>query len=381
MAILGIGGVAAAQSTALMSHSLTLGIVLAVFAYILIGLGVGAAGTSVLAMLAARVEPGRKAAAASIVWLMMIAGFVVTTAVAGALLEPFSFERLVEVTSGVSAVAFVVTLVALFRLESYGKGSTTPGPATPSGSAAKVGFRESLAEVWGDADAKAFTIFVFVAMLAYNTQDLILEPFAGAVFGLSPGASTQLTSVQHSGVLVGMLVVAFAASGRKRPRFGSVKVWTVGGCILSGVVLFTLAVAGIFLRQPDVLRGVVAVLGFANGAFAVAAIGWMMSLASAGQPSREGIRMGLWGGAQAIAFALGAFAGTLGVDVVRSMADSVAMPYASVFVLEGLGFWAAAGLALRMRDARSMAGATHLMGASLSPEDLGSAELRSARAV
>ncbi|GIS01802.1 MAG: hypothetical protein CM15mP103_03530 [Gammaproteobacteria bacterium] len=55
------------------------------------------------------------------------------------------------------------------------------------------------------------------------------------------------------------------------------------------------------------LEANVFLLGTANGGFAVAAIGAMMVLASAGQQKREGIRMGLWGAAQAIAFALGAF--------------------------------------------------------------------------
>ena len=38
-------------------------------------------------------------------------------------------------------------------------------------------------------------------MLAYSAQDLILEPFAGAVFGMTLGETTRLASVQHGGVL------------------------------------------------------------------------------------------------------------------------------------------------------------------------------------
>ena len=46
----------------------------------------------------------RRAAAATIVWLMMIAGFAVTAGVAGSLLDPFSPARLVAVAGGVVGV-------------------------------------------------------------------------------------------------------------------------------------------------------------------------------------------------------------------------------------------------------------------------------------
>ena len=59
-------------------------------AFVLIGVGVGAAGTSLLVLLAKRVDRRRRAAAATIVWVMMIAGFVVTAGIAGHFLDPFS---------------------------------------------------------------------------------------------------------------------------------------------------------------------------------------------------------------------------------------------------------------------------------------------------
>ncbi|MCA3347203.1 MAG: PucC family protein, partial [Roseomonas sp.] len=63
MAVLALGGVLAAAGTALMAESLWGGIALAVLAFLLIGAGVGAAGTSLLVLLAARTAPARRAAA------------------------------------------------------------------------------------------------------------------------------------------------------------------------------------------------------------------------------------------------------------------------------------------------------------------------------
>ncbi|MGF1508082.1 MAG: BCD family MFS transporter [Myxococcota bacterium] len=344
--VLACGGVLASVSVAWMATEPVFGLTLAVFAFLLVGAGVGVGGTSLLAMLAARTAPPRRAAAASIVWLMMIAGFVVTTILAGINLDPFSLPRLVAVTTVVALSAFGLTVFALWGIESRFMGREEAVDREP-----RIPFREAFLQVWADSKARAFTVFVFVSMLAYNTQDLILEPFAGAVFGFTPGESTKLTSVQHSGAFIGMVMAGFLASGRRGPRFGSTKTWTTGGCVASGLVLMTLAFGG--LAGPTwPLRPTVFALGLANGAFAVAAIGWMMRLAGEGRASREGTRMGLWGGAQAVAFALGGFLGTLGVDLVRFLHGSEVVSYASVFVFEGSLFLLSAGLAARMEKAK-----------------------------
>jgi BCD family chlorophyll transporter-like MFS transporter len=309
---------------------------------VLIGLGVSAAGTSLLVLLAKRVEPERRAAAATIVWLMMIAGFAVTAGIAGRLLDPYSPARLLAVVAGVCAFAIVVAVVALYRLE--GNAPTAPAAqAEPP----KTPFLVALRQVWAEPAARRFTVFVFVSMLAYSAQDLILEPFAGVAFGYTPGESTQLSGVQHGGVLLGMLLAA--AAGRR--RWGSLRAWTVGGCIASALALAGLVAAG-FVGAGWSLAATVFLLGAANGAFSIAAIGSMMRLAGEGREQREGVRMGLWGAAQAIAFGAGGLLGAVASDVARLFIEPVPLAYAAVFAGEALLFVAAALLALRIgRDA------------------------------
>ena len=245
-------------------------------------------------------------------------------------------------TSTVSVLAFVLTLLATFRIEGRGPGVdiSEANDETP-----KIAFKDALSEVWADAEARRFTIFVFASMLAYNTQDLILEPFAGSVFGMTPGQSTQLAGMQHGGVLVGMILVAIAASAIGGRILGSLKMWTVGGCIASGVALTVLAIGGLYAPTFPIEASVFA-LGFANGAFAVAAIASMMSLAGKGKTKREGMRMGLWGAAQAIAFGLGGFLGTVAIDITRMAFESTAVAYGTVFLGEALVFLIAAKLAM-----------------------------------
>jgi len=176
-----------------------------------------------------------------------------------------------------------------------------------------------------------------VSMLAFSSQELILEPFAGTVFGFTPGRSTSLSGVQHGGMFVGMLFAAFAGRRWRGRLLGSLPAWTVGGCLASAVALVGLACAG-FAGRGWPLATNVWLMGLANGAFSIAAIGSMMRLASDGRGGREGTRMGLWGAAQALAFAAGGLVGTGAVDVARSWLATPGTAYAAVFGLEALLF-------------------------------------------
>ena len=349
MALLGAGAVTASLATVVLAQDRALGIVLAVVGFVMVGLGVSAAGTSLLALLAKRVPDAHRGPAATLVWMMMIVGFALTAGVAGKLLEPYSPERLLAVSAGVAVLAWMLAALAVRGLE--GRGNP---PAAVATGGERPAFRAALAAVWDEPVARRFTVFVFVSMLAFSAQDLILEPFAGTVFGYSPGASTQLSGVQHGGVLLGMLLVAgsglLAARFPGRPalvRLASLRGWTVGGCLASAVALGLLAAGGVH-GAPWPLAATVFALGAANGAFSIGAIASMMRLAGAGGTGREGLRLGLWGAGQAVAFALGGLVGTGASDLARFLIVDAGAAYAIVFALEALAFVAAAALAWRI---------------------------------
>ena len=350
MALLGLGGVLASLATAWMGSQPVPGIALAVVAFGLIGLGVSASGTSLLVLLAKRVAPERRAAAATLVWLMMIAGFVVTASTTGILLDPFSPTRLVQVTIGVALVAMCITLLAVYGLEGPARQDTLAAAFGPA--QGKDGFREALAQVWDESEARRFTIFIFVSMLAYSAQDLILEPFAGTVFGFTPGQSTSLAGLQHGGVLIGMLLAALAGTQFGGRQIGTLRGWMVGGCLASALALLGLVMAGL-MGPPWPLKSTVFALGVANGAFSIAAIASMMRLASEGREARVGTRMGLWGAAQAIAFGFGGLLGAAGSDLARRWMASSGAAYALIFLMEALLFVVAALLAVRIATGQS----------------------------
>ncbi|MGF1462663.1 MAG: BCD family MFS transporter [Maricaulaceae bacterium] len=346
VAVLALGGLGAALATAWMASNLLGGIITAFFAYMAIGAGMGAAGTSLLAMLATHVTPKRRAMSAALVWIMMIIGFILTAGIGGALLDPFSLTRMVWVTAGACAIAMALATVALWGVEARA------GDPIAQEDKPKLPFSQMLALIWDERQSRRFTVFVLISMLAYNLQDLILEPFSGLVFGLTPGQSTQLSGTMHQGVLLGMLSVGAAGWLAGGQRAGWMQGWTVFGCLGSALTFAGIAVGGV-VGESWPLHLNVFLCGATNGAFAVAAIGSMMGLAGAGGRGREGIRMGLFGAAQAIGFGLGQFFGALGVDVFGAVMANPHHAYAVMFGVEAGLFVLAAYAALRVGQVAS----------------------------
>lgn len=336
MVILAIGGFGAAFSVTLFAQSYALALVLSVLAYALIGIGVGASGTSLLALLATATAPSRRAAAATITWLMMIFGIALTAGLAGSFLDPYSPERLLSVVAVVVTAATLITILAIGRIESRVSAMKEEAP-TP--------FLEGMRDIWGEPKTRNFTLFVFLSMNAYFMQELILEPYAGLVFNFTPGESTALSGAQNGGVFIGMLIVGIMATGLK---IGQLRTWVIAGCLGSCAVLGLICMTGFAYTGLNFSYLVVA-LGVFNGMFAVAAIGSMMALASEGRHQREGTRMGLWGAAQAIAAGFGGLTGALLVDVMRKLTPD-GPAFGTVFAFEALLFLAAALMAARVME-------------------------------
>lgn len=344
--LLALGGFGAAIATTLMGVNLIIGIAAAIVAFFFLGIGVIMSGTSLLALLAKGVSDDRRAAAATTVWLMMIFGFALTSGIAGKFLDPYSPEKVILISGIISSIACVLTVLALYKLEGQELENK------PISREKKMPFRNALADILSDSDTKKFTIFIFLSMFAFSAQDLILEPFAGIVFKYSLGETTSLSGIQHSGVLTGMLLVAVCGSSRLRSYFGSLRSWMIYGCIASALAMFGLVLAGI-VEGAWPLKLNVFVLGLANGAFSIAAIASMMRLAVVGGSGKEGVRIGLWGGAQAIAFGLGGLLGAGASDLARSIFTNPAFAYSSVFFIEAILFIASAYMASQVESKTS----------------------------
>ena len=341
MAVLALGALGAALGFVLMGTMFWAGLALSVLAYALIGAGVGASGTSLLALLATTTHPRRRAAAATITWLMMIFGIAVTATIVGKALDPYSQGLLMKLVALVGAGAVALTGLAVWGIEARHPSAPSQDKPLP--------FRQGLAEIWSEPRARNFTIFIFLSMVAYFMQELILEPYAGLAFGFTPGQSTQLSGAQNGGVFVGMLTVGIAATGF---RIGSLRAWVMAGCTGSALALLVIAMAGQMATGAALIQPATMALGFFNGMFAVSAIGSMMALAGEGREAREGTRMGLWGAAQAVAAGVGGVLGAGAVDLARHF---IATPtaFGMVFIAEAALFAVATLMAQQIIEGRA----------------------------
>ena len=336
LALLAVSGSGAAASTAWMAVNRAMGTIAATVCFLGVGAGVSAAGTPLLAILAERVVPARRPRAAAAVWLIMIAGFIVTTALASRFLAPFSWTRLVQVTATVGAIAFAVGALAARGLE---RGESA-GTLVPRG-ARDRDFRAALREVLADPEARAFCWFLFLSMLAYSAQDLLLEPFTGIAFGATPAESTRISSMHRGGILIGMIGAAALSV-----RVGTPARWASAGCILSAICFALLAgtpATGNVLAAKLVIVGV----GIGNGVFCIGALSAMMALIALRSDGRAGLRMGVYGGVEAVAMGAGGLIGALGNDLARTLLGSPIAGYMTVLAAEGVLFAVAAAFAVR----------------------------------
>jgi len=331
IAVVGFGLILTAWGIAFAPNA-ALAISVWIIAYALIGFGIGAAGTSFLALLATAAPDDRKGAAATFAWLMLILGAVLGSIGTGQALKPYSPERLMMVVPIVAAIALMIAWLATLGTEP--KIGAVPEPSQPN-------FKAAIAETWADPSARAFTGFVFLSILAFYLSELVLEPFAGHVHGLTPDASTKLSGGKDGASLLGMLL----AGGLSTFGLGSLRNWAFIGCVISAIGLVGLSATLPIL--PFTL-----ILGLGNGLFVVGAIGSMMRLASKNKGA-TGTRMGVFGAAQAIAAGIAGLIATGTVDLARFVLP-VEGAYGVVFGLEAMLFLVAALMAARLLgDTRS----------------------------
>ena len=183
-----------------------------------------------------------------------------------------------------------------------------------------------------------FFCFLVVLSLSIFTQDAVLEPYGGQIFGMSLSATSQLNGYFAVGTLLGIICTAFVLVpllGKKR----TVKV----GCLAASVCLILLAAVGI-TASPVLLSGVVGLFGLAAGLLTTGSILLMIDLTAA---ETAGTFIGAWGLAQAMARGgatlLGGGLLSLGKNITGAAAmaeptpDKLLPAYALVFVVQAVG--------------------------------------------
>jgi MFS transporter, BCD family, chlorophyll transporter len=211
--------------------------------------------------------------------------------VIGALLADYSDLRLIRVVQGAALATLVLNVIALWKQERV----------RPMSREEREAPRPKFREAWDDyargGDAGRLLAVVFLGTLAFNMQDVLLEPYGGEILGLPVAATTLLTAGWAAGALLG---------------FGLAARWLVRGLdphrmaargILIGIAAFSAVIFAAPLDSIALFYAGAGLIGLGGGLFAVSTLTSAMTMPVAGIAGR-GLALGAWGAAQATAAGL-----------------------------------------------------------------------------
>jgi len=272
----------------------------------------------------------------------MFVGIMLGAILLGRLLEPFSHQRLLWIVLGVVALSFLLAVFGVLRQE--------PRQAALRLESARVRetpFSETFKGlVWEDPQVRRFFLFVMLTVIGTLGQDVLLEPYAALVLGMSVGETTTLTAIWGAGTLLSM----GAAGIWLIKRFGYERVVRAG--LVLGVGVFAgIILAGLF-HLPNLFLGLVFLLGVTTG---LSASGLLTAVIEFTTSTRAGLLMGVWGVAHNLGQAFGSLISGGIVDLVRAFQGDVLIAYTTVFALEGLLLVYALGLLPRINIVQSRA--------------------------
>ena len=278
-------------------------------AFLLTGLGMHMTQTAGLALAADRASDETRPRVVALLYVMFLIGMLISALIVGALLRDFSELRLVQVVQGTAVVTILLNLVALWKQEKI-------APMTKAARAApRPLFRDAWADLMAGGSVGRLLAVVFLGTMAFNMQDVLLEPYGGEILGMSVSSTTLLTAMWAFGALVGFAAAAKWLANSINPYRMAAR------GILVGLVSFAAVIFAAPLNSVVVFFAGAAGIGFGGGLFAVATLTAAMSMPAQGLAGR-GLALGAWGAAQATAAGLSIVIGGTLRDVVGHAASN-----------------------------------------------------------
>jgi BCD family chlorophyll transporter-like MFS transporter len=173
----------------------------AAIAFLMVGAGLQTSQTAGLALATDQASEETRPRVVALMYTMLLVGAVFGSLVYSLLLAKFTPEILVQVVQGTALVVLLLNGVALWKQE----------PRNPEHlKAMKTEIRRPFKEVWAEfiglPNAKRFLWATALGTMAFNMQDIVLEPYGGEILHLSVGATSALTAMLSVGGLLGFYV-------------------------------------------------------------------------------------------------------------------------------------------------------------------------------
>ncbi len=273
-------------------------------AFLMVGAGLQTSQTAGLALATDQASEETRPRVVALLYTMLLVGAVVGSLAYSVLLANFTPEYLVQTVQGTALVVLILNAFALWKQE----------PRNPARVAAlKTEIRRPFREVWAEfmdiPQARRFLWATALGTMAFNMQDIILEPYGGEILKLSVGATSALTAMLAGGGLLGFYVAGRKLAGGIDPM----RLAAYGA--LAGLPAFSAVIFSAPLEAGWLFRCGAFGVGFGGGLFAVGTLFTAMRLESA----YVGLALGAWGAVQAAAAGLSMFFGGALRDVVTNL--------------------------------------------------------------
>lgn len=336
--LLCIGGALLTPHVALlMAERFWRGLAFGVVAFGAWGFGFNLAVVSYLSLASDLSAEQHRSRTIAIMWFMMITGVIVTAIVTGRALEPYSDAQLIRVFNYGGLVALGLGVLGLAGLE--------PRIDARSGAArgtvqSRTSQRAAIRAVMDNPQARVFFVYLILLLAAILGQDVLLEPYGAAAFGMSVRETTQLTATWGGATLLALLLQGLVLS-----RWLSKKTGALIGTLVATSGLLLIAGSGLLGLEALFVPGV-ATLGFGTGIATSTNLALMLDMTTGEQ---VGLFIGAWGVADALARGAGMLLGGVVRDIVAGATGSAGSGYISVFLIEAM-MLAASLLLLRRID-------------------------------
>ncbi len=285
------------------------GEVLAALAFLMTGIGMHMTQTAGLALASDRATDETRPRVVAVLYIMYLVGMGVSAVIVGTLLRDYDPITLVRVVQGCGAATMVLNLIALWKQEKV-------SPMTKAERAVeRPRFRDAWSDLMAGGTAGRLLAVVVLGTLAFNMQDVLLEPYGGEILGLSVGATTLLTAAWSAGALAGFLLAArWLARGLDPYRMAA-------RGLLAGVLAFSAVIFAAPLDSAVMFYLGACGIGFGGGLFGISTLTAAMTMPARGLAG-SGLALGAWGAAQATAAGAAIFIGGSIRDLVTHLGDS-----------------------------------------------------------
>jgi BCD family chlorophyll transporter-like MFS transporter len=228
------------------------------------------------------------------VWTFLLLGYAVGGPVFGILLpssegaesgglrfSPDTLQNLFIIAAVVLAALWFFSLLGEER-----RAKTEPVAAPAPESAPKTSLLGDLRLAWSHRQTRLFFWYLALSMLFAFSQDLILEPFAGDVFGMEARVTTRFSGYWGSMAILGSVLCLWLS--RRYKRLNNTVMSVAGVAVL--VVAFTIFAASSLAEIRGLVTPGLIVLGVGLGVWEIGTLGNWHAGADDGDESRRARR-------------------------------------------------------------------------------------------